>query len=114
MPKPKNTGARYAKPDRSRRLGPISKRVKNLSDEEIKTATESDPDAAPFDDADFWATAEVVLPAPKLQITLRLDGDVVRFFKEQGSGYQTRMNAVLRTYMEQRKRKAGTAAQSIR
>ena len=114
MPRQENTDARYAKPDRLPRPEPISNRVKNFSDEEIRAATESDPDAVPFDDANFWDTAEVVLPAPKLQITLRLDSDIVRFFKRQGSGYQTRMNAVLRTYMEQRKRKTGAAAESKR
>ena len=38
-------------------------------------------------------------PASKKQITLRLDPDVIDFFKAGGPGYQTRMNAVLRSYM---------------
>ena len=40
-------------------------------------------------------------PITKRQLTLRLDSDVVEWFKEQGSGYQTKMNALLRAYMEE-------------
>ena len=56
--------------------------------------------------ADFWKDAEVVVPEPKTPISLRVDNDVLAFFKEDGPGYQTRMNAVLRSFMEAR-RKAG-------
>ena len=37
---------------------------------------------------------------PKKQVTLRLDADVLEWFKSQGKGYQTRINALLRSYME--------------
>jgi len=37
---------------------------------------------------------------PKASISLRLDADVVRWFKAQGPGYQTRMNAVLRAFRD--------------
>lgn len=47
-----------------------------------------------------WARAELVIPEPKRMISLRLDPDVLAFFKAQGKGYQTRINAVLRAYME--------------
>lgn len=40
----------------------------------------------------------------KQQITLRLDPDVLKFFRKQGRGYQSAMNAVLRKYMEAQKR----------
>jgi uncharacterized protein (DUF4415 family) len=36
----------------------------------------------------------------KAQVTLRVDSDVLAWFKEQGSGYQTKINALLRAYME--------------
>jgi uncharacterized protein (DUF4415 family) len=36
----------------------------------------------------------------KSQVTLRLDADVLSWFKAQGQGYQTRINALLRAYME--------------
>lgn len=52
-------------------------------------------------DASFWDDAKIVLPEDnKKQLTLRLDADIVAWFKSQGKGYQTRMNAVLRSYYE--------------
>ena len=39
-------------------------------------------------------------PAKKRQVTLRVDGDVLDWFRSQGKGYQTRINALLRAYME--------------
>ena len=60
-------------------------------------------DAEEPDEDDFeidWSKAEFV-PAPSKQaISLRVDPDVLEFFKSQGKGYQTRINAVLRSYME--------------
>ena len=40
------------------------------------------------------------LPPTKQQITIRLDEDVLKWFRAQGEGYQTRINALLRAYME--------------
>ena len=51
-------------------------------------------------DTEFWDKAEVVFPEPKKAVTIRLDGDVLAWFKGAGKGYQSRMNAVLRSYME--------------
>ena len=51
-----------------------------------------------------WENARLVIPEPKRAISLRLDADVLEFFKAQGKGYQTRMNAVLRAYMQARKK----------
>ena len=46
-------------------------------------------------------------PLPrKEQLTLRLDSDVLRWYKEQGPGYQTRINALLRAYMKEHRRKS--------
>ena len=50
--------------------------------------------------ADFWATAEVATPEVKKSVHLRVDADVLEFFKEGGKGHLTRMNAVLRRYMK--------------
>ena len=47
-----------------------------------------------------WTRAELVTPGSKTMISLRVDPDVLAFFKSQGAGYQTRMNAVLRAWME--------------
>jgi len=53
---------------------------------------------------DFWVDAQVVEPAPKHPISLRVDADVLEWFKTQGPRYQSRINAVLRSYMSQRRR----------
>jgi uncharacterized protein (DUF4415 family) len=49
---------------------------------------------------DFWARNALATRQNKRQITLRLDSDVVEFFRAQGGHYQTRINAVLRTYVD--------------
>ncbi len=48
----------------------------------------------------FWATAKLTLPEPKDRLTIRVDHDVVQWLKKHGKGYQTRINAILRSYME--------------
>ena len=53
----------------------------------------------------FWDNAEVLLPQTKQQITLRLDPEVIRFFKRTGKGYQSRMGAVLRSYVDAKREK---------
>ena len=78
-------------------------RVKNMTEAEIEAAAASDVDAQPTDSA-FWANAEVVIPQRKRAISLRVDSDVLEWFKSHGRGYQTRMNAVLRAYMEAQQR----------
>jgi uncharacterized protein (DUF4415 family) len=51
-------------------------------------------------DEEFWQNAELVLPPSKERITLRLDREVLAYFRRSGSGYQTRINAVLRAYVQ--------------
>ncbi|MGB7191593.1 MAG: BrnA antitoxin family protein [Acidobacteriaceae bacterium] len=52
-----------------------------------------------------WTRPGALIPAEnKQQITLRLDADLLRFFKKTGSRYQSRINAVLREYVEAQKR----------
>ena len=53
--------------------------------------------------AEFWSNARVVIPAGKTSVHLRLDSDVVDWFKANGKGHLTRMNAVLRAYVEAQK-----------
>lgn len=72
-----------------------------LDDQQIANAVAKDRDAAPVDD--IWPNARVIMPVPKQPISIRLDEDVVAFFKKSGAGYQSRMNAVLRSYMEAKK-----------
>jgi uncharacterized protein (DUF4415 family) len=73
-------------------------RVSSIKDEEIGL-----DDLPELSDA-FFARA-IKWPGHKKLVSLRLDPDVLDFFKSQGKGYQTSMNAVLRAYMESRKRK---------
>jgi uncharacterized protein (DUF4415 family) len=56
----------------------------------------------------FWADAELVVPVPKEAISLRVDQDVLAWFRAQGARYQSRMNAVLRTYVAQARRRRPT------
>jgi uncharacterized protein (DUF4415 family) len=59
---------------------------------------------------DFWVDAVPVLPGGKVPISLRVDADVLEFFRESGPRYQSRMNAVLRSYMERSPRPASKPA----
>lgn len=56
-------------------------------------------DDIPELDADFFKNAQIKLPE-KQSVTIRLDTDVLGWFKQQGKGYQTRINKLLRSYME--------------
>lgn len=70
-----------------------------LTDEQITEAVRNDPDAVPFDID--WSDGVFATPAKKKAISIRIDEDVLEFFKSDGDGYQGRMNAVLRSYMLQ-------------
>lgn len=70
------------------------KRIDRMTDEDI------DYSDIPEVDASFFSTARVVVPPGKKQVTIRLDSDVLAWLKEQGRGYQTRINAILRAYYE--------------
>jgi uncharacterized protein (DUF4415 family) len=52
-----------------------------------------------------WDEAVLVIPSKKKAISIRVDEDVLDFFKSGGDGYQRRINAVLRSYMQQKKSK---------
>ncbi len=54
----------------------------------------------PETDETFWKNAKVVWPKKKENISIRLDTDILSFFKSQGRGYQTKINAVLRSYIK--------------
>jgi len=72
------------------------KRIETMKDEEIDFTDSPELDASFFQEAVPW-------PGHKKQITLRLDPEVVDFFKGQGKGYQTAINRVLRKYVEAQK-----------
>ena len=69
-------------------------RVATMADEEIDYS-----DIPPLRD-DFFKDAQVRWPEKKKQVTLRIDPDVIEFFRKQGKGYQSMINAVLRKYVE--------------
>ena len=51
----------------------------------------------------FWDSAKVVMPRGKTSVHLRLDSDIVEWFKSNGKGHLTRMNSVLREYVQAHK-----------
>ena len=73
-------------------------RVDALTDADIEKAMRADPDWQEDMDPD-WDNAVLVVPPSKTPISIRVDDDVLAFFKEGGAGYQKRINAVLRSYM---------------
>lgn len=74
------------------------------SGDHVQTAKRA-KQAVPELDRAFWDNARVVMPgeAPKVPISMRLDPDVLAWFKQSGKGYLSRMNAVLRAYVEAQK-----------
>ena len=74
------------------------RKLRQISDTEIHAGIEADPDAHPTDE-DFWRDAHIVLPSRKEVVTMRLDADLLAWFRQQ-RGYQTRINAILRSYMK--------------
>lgn len=89
----------------SRRKGKTDwERVRRMSEEEIERGAAEDADNPPWTEAELEA-ARLVLPSerPKVPISIRLDPEVVEYFKAQGSGYQSRINAVLRAYVRSRR-----------
>jgi uncharacterized protein (DUF4415 family) len=72
-------------------------KLRRITDADIaRTSPEELRDLPP----DFWEGAVPVVPSAKIPISLRVDVDVLEFFRESGPRYQSRMNAVLRSYME--------------
>jgi uncharacterized protein (DUF4415 family) len=80
--------------DMKKTSGSDWERVDGMGDNDINTK-----DIPPLDE-EFFAKAELRMPKKKIPVTMRVDPEVLYWFKSFGKGYQTRMNAVLRTYME--------------
>ena len=94
MPEPKISPKRDGRTDWAR--------LKATPDDEIERIAADDADN-PASDDDHWAAAAIGLPPAKVPVNAKFDADVVAWFKSQGRGYQTRMNAVLRRYMDARR-----------
>ena len=77
-------------------------KLRNLTDAEIDASIANDPD---WSDDWNWSEAVLVIPPKKKAISIRVDEDVLDYFKKEGAGYQRRINAVLRSYMQQKRKK---------
>ncbi len=75
-------------------------RLDALTDEQIAAAIRNDPDTFEPEPGCLDHALVVRASRPKQRLTIRLDADLVDWFKAQGPSYQTRMNAVLRAYVE--------------
>ncbi len=79
-------------------------RVDALTEEELEASIDHD-DEGTFD----WSATQIDTPGPKQQLTVRFDLEVIEWFKAQGAGYQTRMNAVLKSFVDAQKQKETSA-----
>lgn len=81
------------------------KPIQEKSAKELAAMPDKDIDYSDIPEltADFWKNAQLLRPARKKMLTLRVDEDVITWFKkEQGRGYQAYMNAVLRAFAQAR------------
>jgi len=76
-------------------------KVDAMTEEELEASIAADPDDV-HEEPD-WTTLIKGLPPMKKHINIRLDADVLDWFKATGRGYQTRINNFLRAYVESRK-----------
>lgn len=74
-------------------------RLRRMTEAELEAKIAGDPDWKDVP-TNWHLKAEAAMPSAKTLLSLRVDADVLDWFKRQGRGYQTRMNAVLRAFME--------------
>ena len=81
--------------------GKNTKKESNTNWERLEEMSDNDIDFSDIPELNesFFKTATLRLPENKKSVSLRLDTDVLNWFKSQGHGYQTKINAVLRMYM---------------
>jgi len=68
-------------------------RINKLSDKDI------DYSDIPETDEEFWSDADILFPTKKTHVSIRLDDDIISWFKQFGRGYQTKINSVLKSYI---------------
>ena len=88
-------------------------RVNALTDAEIEAAVASDPDAAPIADEAWFARARRS-HLGKEHISIKLDADVLAFFRKDGPRYQTRINDVLRAFVEHEASRSPARVRALR
>jgi uncharacterized protein (DUF4415 family) len=69
---------------------------------QLEASIAADPDEAGMDID--WDNASIAMPEPKAILNMRVDQDVLAYFKKTGRGYQTRINAVLRAFVNAQRR----------
>jgi len=80
----------------------IKKDLKSRTDlEKLHREGDSDIDYSdvPATTKEFWADAEEFMPSHKVHVSMRLDDEIIDFFKKSGRGYQSKINAVLKAYI---------------
>lgn len=88
-------------------------RIDAMTEAELEQAIASDPDWADIPE-NWYEQAEAVMPKPKVPVSIRLDADVIEYFRSTGRGWQTRVNAILRAYRDIRHLPASSSKQSTR
>ncbi len=83
------------------------KRIKKMKDSSIDYSDISETDEM------FWEDAEIIFPSKKIHLSIRLDNDIIEWFKQYGSGYQTKINRVLRSYINTIRKKKRTGINII-
>lgn len=85
------------------------KRLRSMTEEEIERGALADPDSPPWTEEEL-ANAELVFPSGerKVPVSIRLEPEVIEFFKREGPGYQSRISAVLLAYVRSRRRRQGS------
>jgi len=83
----------------------MQKHDKALTKEQLAAIPDNDIDFSDIPELgdDFWQNAEIVEPDKTEQVTLRIKGSVLNYFKGSGKGYQTRINHVLESYVRSHK-----------
>ena len=76
--------------------------VGRMSNGEIERQAADDPEERDWD----WASASLELPKPKVGIHIKLDADIIEFFKREGGGYQTCINAALKSFVKHATKRA--------
>ena len=77
-------------------------RAAAATSEEIEAQVAADPDEAGM--VVDWKSVAIELPKSKVDLHMRVDRDVLDYFRSTGKGYQTRINAVLRSYVNRMRR----------
>jgi uncharacterized protein (DUF4415 family) len=82
-------------------------RAAAATSDEIEAQVSADPDEAGM--VVDWKSVAIELPKPKADLHMRVDRDVLDYFRNTGKGYQTRINAVLRSYVDRMRRDDSSA-----